>query len=95
MKRSGFLFVVNQSHQVYIISEQDLVPIYSAFLRPVLQFQHTSRTYGRTNTASNTAGAYNILSLLRIRPYIDTHFAVGGAVTTGNALTAVGRNPEP
>lgn len=88
------LFLVHQGHEVHIVPQKHLVAVNPSLQRAIFQFEHAPRTDGRADPATHTTGTDNILALLGVGAHIDAHFAIGGTVAAGNALTAIGGDPE-
>ena len=55
----------------------------------VFEFQHSAGAYCRTDAATDTGRAHDVLTSLGIPTYIYSHFAVGGTITARYALSTV------
>lgn len=80
--------------QIHIIPQQDSIAVDPPFQGTILQFQDSPWAHGAADPAAYTAGANNILSFLCISPHIDAHFTIGGAISAGDTLSAIGGDPE-
>lgn len=60
----------------------------------VFEVQHTARTNLRANATAHAGGPHDVLPFLGVGTDVDAHFAIGGAVAAGNALSAVGGYAE-
>ena len=60
----------------------------------VFQFQHAARANRSAHAAAHASRPDNGFSLLGILFYVDSHFAISRAIAAGNALSAVGGDPE-
>ena len=77
-----------------IVADKNREIVNSSLFRTIFQLQYPTWTYRSANPASHARRPYDILPLLRISPYINTHLAMGGAISTGDALSAIGSNAE-
>jgi hypothetical protein len=66
----------------------------AAFFGAIFQLQYPPRTYRCAYPAAYTAATDDVLPTLGIPAYIDTHFAIGGAIATGDALPSIGSDAE-
>ena len=55
----------------------------------IFEFEHASGADSGTDATTYTGRAQDILAFLRVSAYINSHFAVGGAIPAGNTLAAI------
>ena len=89
-----FFRMIKKIHQIHIIPQQHFLRIYPSISRPIFEFEDAAGADGGTDAAADAAGAHDLLSFLSIGSYVYPHLAVGGAISAGDTLPAIGSDPE-